>query len=156
MKTCPKCKKEKTFSEFCKNKNRKDGLQRICRICIAEQSRKSYLKNPTPYKNRVKQQIKKGMDYVDNYKKNNPCIKCNENRYWLLDFHHINSIEKDENLGTLRMTGCLNKIKKEMIKCVILCKNCHSDFHYLERHNNMDINKYISLGSTPTPATLLR
>ena len=33
MKTCSKCKEEKDFSEFNRDKNRKDGRQRYCKEC---------------------------------------------------------------------------------------------------------------------------
>ena len=28
----------------------------------------------------------------------------------------------------------LEKIKKEIEKCVLLCRNCHADYHYQEDH----------------------
>ena len=95
MKQCPKCKKNKSFSKFSKNSLRKDGLQRICKTCVAEQSKKSYNKSPESYRNRAKKQIQKSTDYVDEYRQNNPCAKCKEKRYWLLDFHHIDPTKKD-------------------------------------------------------------
>lgn len=36
MKTCSKCKEEKLFSEFSKNKSRKGGYHNICKICVKE------------------------------------------------------------------------------------------------------------------------
>jgi len=33
MKTCPKCKKTKEFSQFCKDKSRLDGLASWCKLC---------------------------------------------------------------------------------------------------------------------------
>lgn len=36
MKKCPKCKETKEFSEFHKNKARKDGHADRCKICVAE------------------------------------------------------------------------------------------------------------------------
>lgn len=43
MKTCSKCKKEKSLSEFNKYKNTKDNLQRYCRQC-----QKDYQKSTLP------------------------------------------------------------------------------------------------------------
>lgn len=36
MKTCSKCKEQKLFSEFYKDKSRKDGLDYNCKFCIKE------------------------------------------------------------------------------------------------------------------------
>jgi hypothetical protein len=30
-----------------------------------------------------------------------------------------------------------------MRKCIVLCKNCHYDFHHLERISNLKIENYI-------------
>lgn len=144
MKQCPKCKQEKSFSEFGKNSLKEDGLQRICKVCVAEQSKKSYNKTPDRYKDRVKKQTQKSIEYTDDYRKNYPCVKCKENRYWLLDFHHIDPLIKEENIGTLKRTGSFKKLKAEIEKCIILCKNCHSDFHYKERNEGINIENYIA------------
>ena len=143
-KKCPKCKETKDVNLFSKNKNKKDGLQRICKSCTTEQSRKSYLKSPERYKDRVIKQIQKGKDYVDSYKKDKTCIKCGESRWWILDFHHIDPNTKKENLSNLRSSGNFTQIKKEIDKCVLLCKNCHYDFHYEEKNNNITIEQYLN------------
>lgn len=38
MKRCSKCKQEKPFNEFCKNKTKKDGLHTECKPCQREQN----------------------------------------------------------------------------------------------------------------------
>lgn len=42
-----------------------------------------------------------------------------------LDFHHINSEEKEG----LRQDWCFEKNKSELDKCVLLCANCHRELH---------------------------
>ena len=144
MKTCPKCKKEKEYSDYSKNKNRIDGLQRLCKSCVAEQTKKSYNKNPQAYKNRIKKQNEKCSLYIDHYKAEKGCIKCKEKRYWVLDFHHVDPNEKKFNIGDIKKLGVFNKIKNEIDKCIVLCKNCHYDFHYQEKNNNITIEKYLN------------
>lgn len=57
------------------------------------------------------------------------CCRCGYNKnYSLLDFHHI----KDKKYNISDMTKKLMKISeiiKECKKCILLCKNCHSEFH---------------------------
>jgi hypothetical protein len=51
-KLCPTCKKLKTLLEFSKNKLRKDGLQRECKVCCKANHDKHYYskKSPTRWK----------------------------------------------------------------------------------------------------------
>jgi hypothetical protein len=143
MKKCPKCNLEKGLQEFSKNKNTKDGLQRTCKLCVAIQTKKSYNKDSSKYKERIQTQINKCVSFIDNYKSIHSCCKCGEKRNWVLDFHHINKKGKEYNIGYLKYSGSFNKIKNEISKCILLCKNCHYDFHYLERTFNISIEDYI-------------
>lgn len=142
-KICPKCKQEKNLFDFTKNSKREDGLQRLCRECIKQQTKKSYSKNPEPYKKRIKNQVNKVKQYLEEYKTKIGCIKCGENKHWVLDFHHKDPNFKEHNLGDLKNTGCTNKINDEIKKCIILCKNHHYDFHYLERISKITIEQYL-------------
>lgn len=59
--------------------------------------------------------------------------KCNRS----LDFHHRNSDEKDFEIGSSKILNW-NKIKIELDKCDLLCKNCHGELHERldnEKHN---------------------
>jgi hypothetical protein len=47
-----------------------------------------------------------------------------------LDLHHINPQEKEFGLGGIRANPMAwHKIVNELRKCVLLCKNCHGEFH---------------------------
>jgi hypothetical protein len=45
MKTCYHCKTEKPFSEFHKDRSRKDGYGNECKICSSERGKEQYQKN---------------------------------------------------------------------------------------------------------------
>lgn len=47
-----------------------------------------------------------------------------------LDFHHVNSDEKDEEPGRAIIQWKWERVKKELDKCIILCANCHREIHY--------------------------
>jgi hypothetical protein len=49
MKTCSNCSTEKPFSDFHKNKSRKDGLNGFCKNCMKEKCSASYQKNKKKY-----------------------------------------------------------------------------------------------------------
>jgi len=46
-----------------------------------------------------------------------------------LDFHHIDSSQKDGNIGTIINSHRFSDAEKEAEKCQILCKNCHMALH---------------------------
>ena len=79
---------------------------------------------------------------IKQVKENNSCYKCNENRPYVLDFHHINPKEKDFNIGNMTQNS-YKAIKTEISKCITLCRNCHSEFHYLEKKDNINLYDYI-------------
>ncbi len=56
------------------------------------------------------------------------CIKCGNSNIFQLEFHHHNS-QKENCIGRI-MEHRLSKIKIELSKCVLLCKNCHIITHY--------------------------
>lgn len=49
-----------------------------------------------------------------------------------LEFHHLNPLEKDFQIGDIDLSNNLNidDLKKEVDKCQLLCANCHREQHY--------------------------
>jgi hypothetical protein len=52
-----------------------------------------------------------------------------------LDFHHVNSSEKDFGISSGVCKSWI-KIKTELDKCILVCKNCHGEIHH-----NIDENR---------------
>jgi hypothetical protein len=149
-KTCPKCKETKRVELFSRNKHKEDGLQRTCKQCIREAGIKSYNKNKKSYLSRVSKHNKSILDNVNQYKANQTCQKCGNDKYYLLDFHHIDPSIKDGDVNTIARTRGKQALQDEIAKCVVLCKNCHSDFHHLERNYQTCIFDY--LPNLPRPS----
>lgn len=59
------------------------------------------------------------------------CSRCSESRSECLDFHHINPVEKVKTISAMALSGhySIDKIIKEMGKCIVLCANCHRVEH---------------------------
>lgn len=75
--------------------------------------------------------------YVQNMKSQLRCVDCGERHPATLQFHHINSEDKVFNISRAAGRGTsLDRIKKEMQKCIVLCANCHAIRHYNMRKNN--------------------
>lgn len=54
-KVCSRCKEEKPFSDFSKDRTRKDGIRGTCRACAREQNREYYKRN----REKTKEQVRK-------------------------------------------------------------------------------------------------
>lgn len=46
-----------------------------------------------------------------------------------LDFHHIDPSTKVENLSNLTKSMGMDALKQEASKCLLICSNCHREFH---------------------------
>lgn len=63
---------------------------------------------------------------------NGSCESCGYNKNLAsLHFHHLNPQLKEFNVD-MRMISNLSfeKLETEVIKCIVLCGNCHSEYHY--------------------------
>lgn len=128
-KICSKCGEKKLLSNFHKNgfdKNGKQKYRSYCKECANSIERKRY-------------QTKK--EFVNSQKIQ--CTKCGEKRIYVLDFHHKSKDDKEFTIGKLKK-GSLDIIQNEIDKCVVLCSNCHREFHYLEKICNLTIEEYLS------------
>lgn len=57
------------------------------------------------------------------------CKLCGYNKcVEALDFHHINPNEKDFGIS-MNLNRSWNKIETELIKCILVCSNCHREIH---------------------------
>jgi len=76
----------------------------------------------------MKMSIKK-RQYIKTYKLTKGCELCGYNKCArALDFHHIG---EDKEFAISQCSN-LEKIKKEIDKCKVICKNCHAELHEKE------------------------
>lgn len=113
---------------------------------IKEKRMEKYNKSPLEVKEKwaltKRNKTIKIREFIEEYKNSCSCKKCNESRNYVLDFHHLDPEQKDFNLGDA-VKYSLKKIKNELQKCIVLCRNCHSEFHYFEKENGMKIEEYL-------------
>lgn len=55
-----------------------------------------------------------------------------------LEFHHLNSNEKDFGIAQKGYTRSFELVKKELDKCILVCSNCHREIHYNLRDKQTD------------------
>ena len=83
----------------------------------------------TKYRNKVK-------EWINRYKLSKGCSVCGYNKCaFALDFHQIG--DKKFSIGQgIACNKSLEKVKKEIEKCIVLCANCHRELHDKERGND--------------------
>lgn len=133
MKNCTQCKQLLELSSFYKNGNR---YRSECKECskrtMIPRHRRHYLAN----KDKVKQKNIRSKVVISEFLrscKDRPCADCGQSYpYWVMDFDHLHS--KNFNLGSAptRRLG-MDRIKKEVEKCEVVCSNCHRTRSYNRR-----------------------
>lgn len=130
-KHCSACNTELPTENFAKKGK---GLQAICRACRSIWFKDHYQKNKEYYINRSKESTNKTALRFREYKQTLSCYNCGyKDNPNILQFHHTNPEEKDENIAILARNNTWNKLQKEISKCIVLCPNCHMDLHDKEK-----------------------
>jgi hypothetical protein len=63
--------------------------------------------------------------------KGRKCSKCGYNKCIdALEFHHLDSLQKDFGISEKGYTRSWEKVKLELDKCILVCSNCHKEIHY--------------------------
>ena len=74
--------------------------------------------------------------FILEIKKTKYCVRCGNNDFRVLDFHHIK--EKSIGISQIQRAKWSNeRTLKELEKCEVLCANCHRIHHYEEKNQNM-------------------
>src|SRR5262249_39359493 len=106
------------------------GEECVCRICGKtfvynryKGHRRTACNNCSVHKNRMK--VKQwAIEY-----KGGCCAVCGYNRCMAaLQFHHSDTGSKEYTIGG-NHTRALESLKKELDKCILLCANCHAEYH---------------------------
>ena len=62
--------------------------------------------------------------------KGNKCCMCGYDKYiGALEFHHLDSSQKDFGISAKGYTRSFEKVKEELDKCILVCSNCHKEIH---------------------------
>lgn len=144
LKQCTKCGRELPLENF-RWKNKSLGKKHSqCKECQKKQEKQRYQTDVTRKEQilaRTKTLKERNAEYII-LKKSNGCVKCGEKRHYVLDFHHIDPNEKSNNINNLR-TCSQETLDAEIAKCVVLCSNCHREFHHLEFINEITLEQYL-------------
>lgn len=128
-KICTKCGKELPIEDFNWRSKEKGTRRSECKTCHTDFMKQIYENK----KNEVSQ-IKKTLR----------CAKCGEGREYCLDFHHIDPNEKEDTIARMTSNNYkLDVVLSEIKKCIVLCSNCHREFHYFQEKDKITIEEYL-------------
>ncbi len=136
MKICNMCKCDKDESEFLFRNKSKGTRHSACRDCYKIIRKKSYESNKDYYIKKSKRRSDEINSWFFDIKSNLKCEVCGFSHVACLDFHHVNSDDKEIEVATLVASGNKKRILKEIEKCIVLCSNCHRIHHFNERKSN--------------------
>lgn len=89
-------------------------------------SRKHYQVHKTRYLERNKKYRKVISEYVNKIKEDAACADCAKNYpYYVMDFDHLENEDKVGIVSYFSKTGRIGALKKEILKCEVVCANCH-------------------------------
>jgi len=138
MKQCKTCGETKSLDDFRKLARSLDGYASCCKVCASTQSKLSYSNDSV---NRIAKSKahsqnlhKHNTAYVLEYLFSHPCVDCGETDILVLDFDHIND-NKLYNVGFMLPRHTLTKLKAEIAKCEVRCRNCHKKITKARRTN---------------------
>jgi len=125
-KVCCSCKLPK--SDFGKNKNQSDGLQRYCKECGRARDKKCYLTNAGRKAaiDRGRAESKeRNRRLVLDYLLTHPCVDCGESEVIFLDFDHVNGSKRLEVSTAVHRGWSIESLQSEIEKCEVRCIRCH-------------------------------
>ncbi|MCK9458215.1 MAG: hypothetical protein M0R80_00985 [Proteobacteria bacterium] len=91
-----------------------------------EFQRKHFQKNKAIFRDRNKNRKQANKLYVEQYKEAHACT-CGESCVACLQLHHLG--DKDTSVATAIQGFGLERLKKEIAKCEVVCANCHRKIH---------------------------
>lgn len=126
-------------------------MRKICKLCgeqfdtIPHGEKRIYCFNCSPQgsSNSITLLRRRAKD-IGIKKLGGKCIKCGNNKVYLLDFHHRDPSIKEGELSDFSKGYQLEKFFNELEKCDLLCANCHREFHYLNSFSGITYEDFLN------------
>lgn len=150
MKQCRRCGEIRPKDDFNKSPKTKDGLHSYCRICQSawyHQHAAQHKANVRLTSERRKQEARRFLvEYLAH-----GCVDCGESDIRVLDFDHVRG-EKASDISTMVRVGVgMPKLRAEVAKCEVRCKNCHAIVTVMRRPRSWHFDYLDSEGFPKSP-----
>ena len=125
MKQCYRCGEVRPTSEFYKNRAQHDGLYPLCKACTKEKN-DAYSRQNGREKRVAGQQRDRNRKFLFEYLSTHPCVDCLTDDIRVLEFDHLPEYDKIDGVAKIAKSASLLKLKAEIAKCEVRCRNCHT------------------------------
>ena len=79
------------------------------------------------------------------------CAICGERKVKKLAFHHVEPLTKKFNIGNRHHKGASsNTVQKELEKCVVVCKDCHTEYFHPTEKSLYSKNSFLKTVKKPS------
>ena len=129
LRICCTCKQDKPDEAFAFRNKAKNLKQHACNDCLKIARRLSYEKHKTKVVAAAKVITTKRSEAFKAWKRTLCCQACGEDDYVCLDFHHLESEDKEHVISEMMRYAGKQTVIAELNKCVALCANCHRKEH---------------------------
>jgi hypothetical protein len=128
----------KDGTEFNVKRSATDGLQNVCRACNRERARRYYRENREKHVRVIMERTAaaraQAREIAGAHLLANPCVDCGEADLRVLDFDHRPGSGKTQDVMFLVRNGySIERIRAEIEKCDVRCRNCHVRVTYERR-----------------------
>ncbi len=97
----------------------------------AAYQREHYQKNKSVWNERNRRKRDAARKYRDAFKKASGCLFCGARWPELpLTAFHFHHVDRRTKRGRVSNARSLRWLKQEIARCVVLCVECHNDYHY--------------------------
>lgn len=145
-KICTKCKQELPWDSFRWRNKTANKKHSQCKECEKAQEKIHYQESAerrAAVRATADWQKENNLRIINEFKSSG-CAKCRDKRLYVLDCHHLDPNTKTFEVARLSKAASENTVQKELAKCIVLCSNCHREFHYFEREKHITIEEYLS------------
>lgn len=139
VKTCTRCEETLPVSEF--GVKATNQLQSACKPCQRLISSEWYVNNKQRQKQNAVRNKQRTIAKFMVWKQTLRCVLCGENRTPCLDFHHVDSDEKEVEISYASGSLSRKTLISELKKCICTCSNCHRLIHSGDLKLPTDINR---------------
>lgn len=137
-KRCNHCKRELATTLFSKNSRQADQLDKRCKECQSELSKKYMDKKREAIReynrNWARNRRVHMRALVLEYKQQRACVDCAESDPDVLEFDHVRGEKCGDINGLVRHLRNDVALLAEIAKCEVRCANCHRRKTARERH----------------------
>ena len=125
MKRCGRCGTWKRLEAFHRSKAR--GSQHWCKDCVREYDREWWVRNSERRRRQVKEHRRRLKEWHNAIKATTPCADCGRTFHpAAMTWDHLPGTDKVTEISHLIRAGKTLQAKNEILKCELVCANCHA------------------------------